>query len=169
MKRIIVVITAILFCGQTFAQKTEEAKKELPAPFKGGVENMVRFFKDSLTVTPDIIKTKATGLVIFKFTADTKGNMTKIIVYYADDYLLTQPLIEALKRTNGNWVIPEHYQFYDFVIPFSINYIPSKSTVLISQKEMFNYYQNRKPIISHDQVPLNTATLLPTIIVNYGQ
>jgi hypothetical protein len=180
MRKLFVLIALVAIYSGAFAQKkkkdaakdqpsVEQAPKELPAPFQGGIQTMTQFFKDSLEVTPAIIKAKATGLVILKFTADTKGNMSKIIVYYADDYLLTQPVIEALKRTNGKWVIPEHYEFYDFVIPFSINYIPSKSTMLISQRAMFNYYQNRKPIVSHDQVPLNTATLLPTIMVTYGQ
>lgn len=163
MKTVFILFTAILLSGFAMAQ----ANKQLPVPFKGGNEAMMQFFKDSLKITPAISKAKATGLTIFKFTADTKGNITKMVVYYADDYLLTQPVIEALKKTSGKWVIPDHYQFYDFVIPFSINLTATAKNKLANQKAMYDYYQNRKPILSYDQVPLNTATLLPAVVINY--
>ncbi len=176
MKKVLVLLAAIMISGMAIAQKKDATQpqqapqqKELPQPFKGGNDAMAQFFKDSLTVSPDIIKARATGTAIFKFTADPKGNISKIVVYFADDYLLVQPLIDALKKTAGKWVIPDDRKFYDFVIPFTINFIPSNTNRLIAQKAMYIYYANRKPIVATNQVPLNAATLLPTIVVNYDQ
>ena len=176
MKKVLILLTVLILSGTAIAQKKETQQpkeetqqKELPQPFKGGNEAYNQFFKDSLQVTADIIKAKASGTAIFKFTADAKGNISKIVVYYADDYLIAQPAIEALKKTNGQWVIPEKMKFYDFVITFSVNFIPSNANRLLTQKAMYTYYASRKPIVAVNQVPLNQATLLPTVVVNYEQ
>lgn len=176
MKPIFVLLAAIMLSGTAMAQKKEAQQpkeepqqKELPQPFKGGNEAYTQFFKDSLQVSPELIKAKASGTAIFKFTADAKGNISKIVVYYADDYLIAQPAIEALKKTNGKWVIPDKMKFYDFVITFSVNFIPSNANRLLAQKAMYTYYASRKPIVAVNQVPLNQATLLPTVVVNYEQ
>src|SRR5476651_1533577 len=99
MKRVFVLLAAIMLSGIAMAQQPEAPKKELPQPFKGGNDAYNQFFKDSLQVSPELIKAKASGTAIFKFTADAKGNISKIVVYYADDYLIAQPAIEALKKT----------------------------------------------------------------------
>src|SRR3954463_8737020 len=114
MKKITLSIIALLLCSYCMAQQ------QLAFPFQGGKDVMTRFFKDSLTVSKDIIRKRATGMAIFKFTADDKGNLSKIVVYYADDLLLTQPIIEALKKSNRKWIIPAREKFHDFIIPFSI-------------------------------------------------
>jgi hypothetical protein len=168
MKKIVVLAAGVLLSAFAMAQDVPK-KKELPQPFKGGTAALIQFFKDSLVVGPDVIKAKASGTAIFKFTADAKGTITKIVVYYADDYLVAQPAIEALKKSNGKWVIPDEVKSYDFIITFSVNFIPSNANRLITQSTMYNYYANRKPIVAIDQIPLNTATLLPTIVVNYEQ
>jgi hypothetical protein len=59
------------------------AQEQLMFPFQGGNQIMTRFFKDSIIVSPEIIQKKATGVAIFKFTADEKGNIKKIIIYYS--------------------------------------------------------------------------------------
>ena len=81
---------------------------------------MNRFFKDSLIVSPEIIKEKAAGVAVFKFTADESGTIKKIIIYYADDYVLTPPIIEALKKSNHKWIIPDQEKLHDFIISFVI-------------------------------------------------
>lgn len=170
MKRIILIVALISFYGSALAQKKNEATKapkELPAPFKGGIDTLFQFFKDNLTVSPQIIKAKATGLAIFKLTVDSKGMITSIVVYYADDYVLTQPAIDALRRTNGKWVIPTEVSSYDFIVQFSFNYKPAGAIRPAALKAILDYYQHHAPINATDQVPLNYATLLPTIIVNY--
>ena len=166
MKKVFLLFTTLLLSGYVMAQMMP-IKTDLPQPFKGGNEAMMQFFKDSLQVTPLIEQKKASGMAIFKFTADSKGTISKIVVYYADDLMLTQPVIEALKRTNGKWVIPADHKFYDFIIPFSINYKPATPPHAAALKALLDYQQNHKPIIATDQVPLNSATLLPTIVVNY--
>jgi hypothetical protein len=165
MTRLFTLFIALLFTAQVFAQ--DNTKKQLPDPYRGGIAAMTKFFTDSLKVTQAIQDKKATGLVVLKFTADVNGYIRKVIVYYADDLILTEPVITAIQKTNTKWVIPEHYEFYDFVIPFSINYKPSVENKAASQKAMYNFYQQRKPILSYNQVPLNTATLLPAVIINY--
>ncbi|MEO6524104.1 MAG: hypothetical protein ABIN91_20635 [Mucilaginibacter sp.] len=181
MKRIFALAIAILLFSSAFAQKKKAAKKEhaddapkevvkkeLPQPFKGGVDSLLLFFKDNLIVTPAIVKAKASGSAIIKFTADNEGFLTSIVVYYADDYILTQPATDALRRTNGKWVIPKEVESYDFVIQFTYNYKPAGAIKPAAMKAILDFHQKHVPIIAHDQVPLNYATLLPTIIVDYN-
>lgn len=161
MKKILLFTIAILSSVYSMAQT------ELAFPFQGGGAVMTRFFRDSLKVSPEIIKKKATGTAVFKFTADEKGTIKKIIVYYADDYVLTLPIIEALKKSNHKWVIPDHEKVHDFIIPFSISFNPPAMASNATIKEAYNFYSHRKPIVSYNQVPLEYATLLPTVVVSY--
>jgi hypothetical protein len=162
MKRIILFIAISLTCFYVKAQE------QLAFPFQGGKDVMARFFKDSLVVTPQIISQKATGTAVFKFTADEKGEIKKIIIYYADDLLLTQPIIEALRKSNKKWIIPDREKLHDFIIPFNITFTPPATAGAALQKAVYNFNINRKPVVSYDQVPLDMATLLPTVIVNYS-
>ena len=143
------------------------AQQQLSFPFQGGKDVMTRFFKDSLTVSKDIIKKRATGTAIFKFTADDKGAISKIVIYYTDDLLLTQPIIEALKKSNHKWIIPDHEKFHDFIVPFSIRLNAPVTGVAEEQRSHFDFYKNSKPMVSADQIPLNEASLLPTVSINY--
>lgn len=128
---------------------------------------MAQFFKDSVVISPQLIAQRATGTAVFKFTADEKGTIKKIIIYYADDIALTQPIIAALQKSNHKWIIPDHEKLHDFIIPFNIGFTPPATTVPGLQKAMYNYYSRRKPVVSLDQVPLDMATLLPAVTINY--
>jgi hypothetical protein len=143
------------------------AQQQLAFPFQGGKDVMTRFFKDSITVSPQIIAKKATGTAVFKFTADEKGTIRKIIIYYADDLLLTQPLIAALQKSNHKWIIPDHEKFHDFIATFVISFKPPVTATPAVQKAVYEFYRTHKPFLSYDQVPLDMATLLPTVLVNY--
>jgi len=143
------------------------AQEQLAFPFQGGKDVMTSFFKDSLSVSPDIIQKRATGVVIFKFTADDKGGITKLIVYYADDALLIPPIIEALKKSNHKWIIPDHEKSHDFILPFSLSFNQPAAPVKGLSKAVYDFYRVRKPIVTSNQVPLDMATLLPTVQVNY--
>jgi len=177
MKKLSVLVVALLICTAAFSQKKEEVKEvkkeqaqakfELPVPFKGGIDSMQLFFKDHFFVTPQIKQAKASGLAIFKITVEVKGMIESIVVYYADDVQLTQPAIDALKRTNGKWVIPKSVKAYDFIIPFAINYKPEGGLKPAAMKAILDYYEHRKPLTAPDQVPLNYATMLPTINIDY--
>jgi hypothetical protein len=65
-----------------FVSLCSRAQDELAFPFKGGSEVMSKFFRDSVALTPDIIQKKATGTVIFKFSADQQGNISKHAAAY---------------------------------------------------------------------------------------
>lgn len=161
MKKLLIIALVLnSFCAQ--AQETE-----LAFPFQGGSPIMTRFFKDSLQVGPEIKSRKATGTAVFKFTADINGNIQKIVIYYADDYLLTLPIIQALKKSTRKWIIPNKEKFHDFIIPFSIGYNSPASGADEVQKAAYDFYLKRKPIVANDQIPLNAATLLPTVVVKY--
>ena len=140
---------------------------DLAFPFQGGSPVMTRFFKDSLQIGNEIKDKKATGTAVFKFTADISGNITRIVIYYADDYLLTMPVIQALKKSTKKWIIPNKEKFHDFIIPFSIGYNSPSSGEAEVQKAAYDFYSARKPIVSNDQIPLNSATLLPTVVIKY--
>lgn len=161
MKKIILLVTISLSCLYVKAQD------QLAFPFQGGKEIMAQFFKDSLVVSPQLIAQRATGTAVFKFTADEKGTIKKIIIYYADDIALTQPMIAALQKSNHKWVIPDHEKLHDFIIPFSIGFTLPATPVPGLQKAMYNYYSHRKPVLASDQVPLDMATLLPAVTINY--
>jgi hypothetical protein len=123
MKRTLLIITALFI---TICCKAQE--NGLTFPFQGGSAIMTRFFKDSLVVSPDIIQQRATGVVVFKFTADYKGKITKIIIAYADDYILTPPLIEALRKSNHKWIIhrpPLPIRCKNSIMPITSSAAPS--------------------------------------------
>jgi hypothetical protein len=144
------------------------AQEQLAFPFQGGGRVMTQFFKDSVSLSRELREVKATGVVVFKFTADEKGVITKLVIYYADDAILAPPLIEALKKSNHKWIIPDHEKTHDFIIPFSIGFTPPAIKSEAVQKAVYNYLSKRKPIFSLNQVPLDMVTLLPTVLVNYS-
>ena len=143
------------------------AQEDLAFPFPGGGAVRSSFFRDNLTVSPEIIAKKAAGVAVIKFTADVNGNIQKLVIYYADDYLLTIPAIEALKKSTKKWIIPNKEKFHDFIIPFSINFNNPATGVAEVQKAAYEFYRKRRPIVANDQIPLNAATLLPTVVVKY--
>jgi hypothetical protein len=161
MKKLLIIalLLSSVYC------KAQEG--DLAFPFQGGSPVMTRFFKDSLQIGSDIKDKKATGTAVFKFTADISGNITRIVIYYADDYLLTMPVIQALKKSTKKWIIPNKEKFHDFIIPFSIGYNSPSSGEAEVQKAAYDFYSSRKPIVSNDQIPLNSATLLPTVVIKY--
>jgi hypothetical protein len=144
------------------------AQEQLAFPFQGGKEMMAKFFRDSLVVSPQLIAQKATGTAVFKFTADEKGNIKKIIIYYADDISITQPIIAALQKSNRKWIIPDHEKLHDFIIPFNMGFTPPTTVSPALQKAVYNFYTRRKPVLSYDQVPLDMVTLLPAVTINYS-
>jgi hypothetical protein len=161
MKKILLLVVTILLYGYCMAQA------QLVFPFQGGKGIMTRFFKDSLIISPQIIQKKATGTAVFKFTADEQGVIRKMIVYYADDLILTQPIIEALKKSNHKWIIPDNEKSHDFIILFTIGFTTPATGNATLQKAVYDFYSHRKPILSYDQVPLDMATLLPSVVINY--
>ena len=158
-KLIIIAVLLSSFCAN--------AQEGLAFPFQGGSTVMSSFFRDNLTVSPEIIAKKAAGVAVIKFTADVNGNIQKLVIYYADDYLLTMPAIEALKKSTKKWIIPNKEKFHDFIIPFSINFNDPVTGGAEVQKTAYEFYKKRRPIVAHDQIPLNAATLLPTVVVKY--
>ena len=161
MKKIILFVSVFIIAANCVAQE------QLAFPFQGGKVIMTRFFKDSLVVSPQIMQKKATGLVIFKFTVDPKGGISKIIVYYADDAVLVPPVIEALRKSNHKWIIPDHEKFNDFILPISYSFNPPPQGMHGVQKAVYDFNRTKKPIFSTDQVPLDLATLLPAVMVTY--
>ena len=161
MKKTLLFITAVLLTVNCMAQG------QLTFPFQGGREAMAQFFKDSLNVSENIIQKKATGTAVFKFTANERGTITKIVVYYADDYVLTAPIIDALKKSNHKWIIPDREKAHDFIIPFNFVFNSLAGDNPDLQKAVYDNYRNRNPIVTNDQVPLNETTLLPVVVVSY--
>ena len=161
MRKILLLVITLFLSGYSFAQA------QLAFPFQGGKGVMTRFFKDSLVISPQIIQKKATGTAVIKFTADEKGIIRKMIVYYADDLILTQQNIEALKKSNHKWIIPDNEKSHDFIILFTIGFTTPATSNPALQKAVYDFYSHRKPILSYDQVPLDMATLLPSVVINY--
>ncbi|MBD1393954.1 hypothetical protein [Mucilaginibacter glaciei] len=161
MKKLIII--ALLLTSALYSK----AQEDIAFPFQGGGAVMTKFFMDSVVVSPEIVKKKATGMAILKFTSDINGNVSKIVIYYADEFLITLPVIDALKKSGKRWIIPNKEKFHDFIIPFSIGFNKPKTGVAEVQKAAYAFYRTRKPIVSKDQIPLNSATLLPTVVVQY--
>lgn len=161
MRKILVSVIVLLWSVNAMAQQ------QLAFPFQGGKDVMTQFFQDSVIVSQDIVRHRASGVVIFKFTADEQGRISKIIIYYADDQVLAEPAIDALKRSNRKWIVPNHEKFHDFIIPFAFNFNTPPAEDPELQKEVYNYNRSRRPIAATNQVPLDMATLLPTVIIKY--
>lgn len=161
MKRLVIFFSLILSVLHSRAQKT------LAFPFQGGREVMMTFFKDNVVIPENLKKMKATGTAVLKFTADQKGTIKKIVVYYADDYSITVPFIDALKKSDRKWVIPDEEKVHDFVISFTVNLLPQTRVSTAVEKQVYDAYQKRHPIFATNEVPLDMATLLPAIITTY--
>jgi hypothetical protein len=170
MKKIL-FLSIIIICQSVYCM----AQEELAFPFKDGKDAMAQFFKDSLEVSPEIIQKKAVGIAVFKFTSDDKGNISKIIVYYADDAIFAGPIVDALKKSNHQWILPKREKTHDFIVPFVFSFIPPTSTnpklkktsTLKVQKKLYSNYLAHSPIMAADQIPLNQTTLLPVVVVSY--
>lgn len=163
MKRLSLLIATILISISCFAQK-----QQLAFPFKGGKDKMTKFFKDSLVVSQDIINRRIVGVVIFKFTADDNGDVSKTIVFYADDATLTVPVIAAIKKSSSNWTIPAGEKSHDFLLPVYIRYNLPENDDPSLQKSALSNYRNKRPIFTNNQVPLDMATLLPAVTISYN-
>jgi predicted SnoaL-like aldol condensation-catalyzing enzyme len=161
MKKSILIIATILLCVSARAQE------QLSFPFQGGKSAMMKFFKDSLEVSPEIIQKRATGTAVFKFTADVRGVITKIVIYYADDALLVTPVTEALRRSSHKWIIPDREKTHDFILSFVFSFNAPASAGTELQKAVYDNYSNHNPMVSADQIPLNETTLLPPVLVSY--
>jgi hypothetical protein len=128
----------------------------------------MQFFKDTLQVTPEIKQAKAAGLVIFKFSADDKGNIKNVVIYYADDAILAGPAVEALKKSDHKWIIPDNEKLHDFLFPVLIKLNATDDDNAETRNALHHFYAKRKPILTKDQVPLNLTTLLPEVVVTYN-
>lgn len=143
------------------------AQEQLAFPFQGGKDIMTRFFTENIIVPKDVVKKRVNGTAIFKFTADENGALSKIVLYYADDLALTPFIIEALKKSSSKWIIPNREKVHDFILPFSIRHNTPVTGLAEVQKTHYDFYKNAKPFVSADQIPLNEASLLPAIVINY--
>ena len=159
MKKLILSFAALILAVNCMAQG------RFMFPFQGGSEAMTKFFKDSTQVSEVIKERKLTGSVIFKFTSDDHGNISKLVLYYADDVHLVPPLLLAFRHSSNKWLIPDHEKDHDFLLPFMISVNPSGGNKLAVQ--LLASYKDRKPVLPHDQIPLLSVTLLPAIVVNY--
>src|ERR1700743_2960283 len=116
MKKLFTLFAAVMISGMAMAQK------ELAFPFQGGQQVMTDFFKNNFSPSADIKQQDAVGTVILKFTADQKGVIKKVIVYYADDFVLAQPAADLLKKTDHKWIVPDGEKLHDFILPFTISF-----------------------------------------------
>jgi len=158
MKKLFLVLIATL--SFTFAM----AQAEMDFPFQGGNKVMNDYFTNHIQATEVMKQRAASGTVVMKFTSDDKGNISKIVAYYADDASLVEPLIAALKGTDGKWIIPNKRKSYDFLIPFSISLDAPNAK---SAKQMLAYYNSRQPITATDMIPLDLVSLLPAVKIKY--
>jgi hypothetical protein len=161
MKKLPLFAIALLFSVSCMAQD------QLSFPFQGGKDIMTRFFNENVIVPKDVVKKRVAGTVVFKFTADENGALSKIVIYYADDLALTPFIVEALKKSSSKWIIPNKEKVHDFILPFTIRHNTPVKGVAEVQKTHYEFFKNSKPFVSTDQIPLNEASLLPTVIINY--
>lgn len=140
------------------------AQAEMDFPFQGGNKVMNDYFTKTIIPTAAIKYRAASGTVVMKFTADEKGSIIKMVVYYADDASLAEPIIKALKGTDGKWIVPDKQKTYDFLIPFSISIA---SPTAKASRVMLQFYNSRNPIVATDQIPLNLVSLLPAVQIKY--
>jgi hypothetical protein len=158
--------STLLIIALLFISVCSKAQDE-PFPFKAGSEAMTKFFKDSLTISPDMMARKATGTVVLKFSADANGGISRMVVYYADDVSLVQPVIDALHKSNHQWTIPANHKLYDYMISFTISFNLPDSASSDLKERFYKFYSQRRPITANNEVPLGQVTLLPNVVVTY--
>lgn len=161
MKKLLLLFAALTISGMAMAQKT------LAYPFQGGQAVMTQFLKDSFVASDDMRRQNASGVVILKFTADLKGNIKKIIVYYADDFSLAQPAADMLKKSDHKWIIPDSEKIRDFILTLNISYNQPANGQAEAQAKFAKFYSQRSPIVTNNQIPLDTVTLLPVMELKY--
>jgi hypothetical protein len=161
MKKLFTLVAALMISGLAMAQK------ELAFPFQGGQQVMTDFFKNNFAASADLKQQDAAGVVILKFTADQKGIIKKVIVYYADDFVLAQPAADLLKKSDRKWIVPDGEKLHDFILPISISFNAPATGAAAASKTFSAYYGKRSPILTNNQIPLDTATLLPTVTLKY--
>jgi hypothetical protein len=144
------------------------AQQGMAFPFQGGKDVMMDYFKKNVVIPENLKMRKATGTAVLKFTADTKGAIQKIVVYYADDYIIAMPFIQALQKSDRKWIIPDDEKLHDFVISFTVNFeMPAGKATAATQKQVYDSYRQRRPVWASNPVPLGISTLLPAIITTY--
>jgi hypothetical protein len=161
MKKLFTLVAALMISGLAMAQK------ELAFPFQGGQQVMTDFFKNNFAASADLKQQNAAGVVILKFTADQKGIIKKVIVYYADDFVLAQPAADLLKKSDHKWIVPDGEKLHDFILPISISFNTPATGAAAAGKTFSAYYGKRSPILTNNQIPLDMATLLPTVTLKY--
>jgi len=162
MKRFIIV--SVLLLSALYSR----AQQGMAFPFQGGKEVMMDFFKKNVVIPEELQKRKATGTAVLKFSADEKGVIQKIVVYYADDYIVALPFIEALRKSSNKWVIPDGEKLHDFLISCTINLaLPANQASPTEQKQIYEAYKKRQPVWASNPIPLDMTSLLPAIITSY--
>lgn len=161
MKRFIFLAAILLSAVYSRAQQG------MAFPFQGGKDVMMDYFKKNVVIPDEIKSHKATGTAVLKFTADQKGAIQKIVVYYADDYIIALPFIDALKKSDHKWVIPDDEKLHDFIISFTVNFTPAGRANADTQKQVYEAYKQRRPVFATNPVPLGVTSLLPAIITTY--
>ncbi|MGN6177558.1 MAG: hypothetical protein ACTHNW_00140 [Mucilaginibacter sp.] len=158
--------SALLIIALLFVSVCGKAQND-PFPFKAGSEAMAKFFRDSIAISPDMMARKATGTVVLKFSADADGGISRMIVYYADDVSLVQPVIDAVHKSNHQWQIPANHKLYDYLISFTVSFNLPDSTSTELKEKFYKFYSQRRQITANNEVPLGQVTLLPNVVVKY--
>ncbi len=128
---------------------------------------MQKFFRDGVVISPDLQAKKANGTVVVKFSADVNGGISRVVVYYADDLTIAEPVIQALYKTRGQWVIPGNRMRGDFLISFTINFNLPASPSPELKDQLYTSYAQRRPVTASNEIPLGQVTLLPNVVVTY--
>src|SRR5665213_1692601 len=93
--------------------------------------------------------------------------------FFNDSLTVSQEIIQkkaigtAVFKFNDIWIIPDREKTHDFIITFAFSFNAPATDSADLQKTVYDNYRTRKPITSTNQVPLNEATLLPNVVVNY--
>ena len=162
MKKILLSLLTCLLAVATFAQQ------KIAFPFQGGKDAMTEFFRDSTQVSPDVIKKKATGVVVFKFSADNQGQIKKLVIYYADDATLVTPAAEAIRKSAKKWIVSDKQKERDFLLPVYFKYnMPDGGENAKLVRAAFLNVRDKAPIFPNTQIPLDYVTLLPSVTVSY--
>ncbi|MCJ8210519.1 hypothetical protein MUY27_12445 [Mucilaginibacter sp. RS28] len=159
MKKLLLIAAVMLFTANVFAQK------QAIFPFQGGQQPMLDFFKTNFQPSADVKNQSASGLVILKFTVDPKGAVKKIVVYYADDVILAQNAATLLQQTDKKWIIPSDEKLHDFILTVNIGFQQPLNAA--NSKKFMAFYTKRSPLVTHNQIPMESATMLPTVTLTY--
>jgi hypothetical protein len=131
---------------------SQSISKKVPKFYKGGIDSLEKHIYKN--IRPKIESISTDYMLFFNLSISSKG-IQNIKELYTNESEISKKLREALKETEGNWIV-SGVKIKQFVIPIIL--ITEKTSFQIKPLSYLDYQKNRQPI---------NCILIPPIVINY--